>query len=203
MAETNSELEQLREHLTETVWRVAEAFGASRTCPGCAKVVRFIDRREDPHGRAPSCLHHAQAGLVREEFARVRRAYALEAADVCEALGTALHGPTPAGAPGPVWGMDTPQTLAAQAAREIARLGALFEETRREKLDAERQVTAAWGEVKDLREELERLRARLDAARLEGRRELAAEIHEHLERMLARSSAPQPAPNDSTAPRHA
>lgn len=34
------------EYMSETVWLVAEAFGADRNCPGCQKVVRHMDRRE-------------------------------------------------------------------------------------------------------------------------------------------------------------
>lgn len=37
---------QDRAHLTETIWLVAEAFGADRECAGCQKVVRDADRRK-------------------------------------------------------------------------------------------------------------------------------------------------------------
>ena len=33
-------------HASETVWLVAEAFGADRNCEGCRKVVRKCDRRD-------------------------------------------------------------------------------------------------------------------------------------------------------------
>lgn len=38
--------DQVREHLTETIWLVVEAFGGDRNCAGCQKVVRHMDRRE-------------------------------------------------------------------------------------------------------------------------------------------------------------
>lgn len=35
-----------REYWEETVWLVAEAFGADRSCDGCRKVVRKLSKRE-------------------------------------------------------------------------------------------------------------------------------------------------------------
>ena len=38
--------EEIRSHLTETIWLVAEAVGLDRNCPGCVKSIRKIDKRD-------------------------------------------------------------------------------------------------------------------------------------------------------------
>jgi hypothetical protein len=48
----------VREHLTDTVWLVAEAFGADRECVGCQKVVRSMSRE---HGSVCG-LHRTAEG---------------------------------------------------------------------------------------------------------------------------------------------
>lgn len=56
------------------------------------------------------------------ENARLRRACIMQNHEVCETLGAALFGPTPDDAPGPIWAMHTAETLAVEAAEEIAKL---------------------------------------------------------------------------------
>jgi hypothetical protein len=47
--------EEVREHLTETIWLVAESYGADRECEGCRTVVRRADRHDKPLSR---CARH-------------------------------------------------------------------------------------------------------------------------------------------------
>jgi hypothetical protein len=62
------------------------------------------------------------AKLRHKETQDLREACQKMSAEVCETLGVALYGPTPDGAPGPVWAMETPETLAVQAAEKLATL---------------------------------------------------------------------------------
>ncbi len=58
---SNRTKEEVQEHLTETIWIVAEAYGANRDCEGCRTVVRRHDRREKPE---TVCLLHARVSAA-------------------------------------------------------------------------------------------------------------------------------------------
>lgn len=45
-AEIEAQIRKIQAHLTETVWLVAETYGADRTCAACRRVVHALDARD-------------------------------------------------------------------------------------------------------------------------------------------------------------
>lgn len=86
----------------------------------CAREERWRrDAVNDSYGRT---LSERRAEDAENDRDRWRRGYIMVSDAVTRTLAAALHGPTPEGAPGPVWAVETPESLAERAAAEIVRL---------------------------------------------------------------------------------
>lgn len=80
------ERDEVRKHLSGTVWEVAELLGAKQDCPGCQKAVRKRDERVEPGW---VCARHMSPHReLLSEWYREQRARA----DKAEARATRLDG---------------------------------------------------------------------------------------------------------------
>lgn len=90
-----------------------------------------------------------------------KRACIATSNEVTRVLGEALYGPTPEGAPGDVWAVHTPESIADEAASEIATLRAENERMRGEIITYQDAHTTGTEIIDELRAKVEALEAEL------------------------------------------